>query len=142
VGKRRKYCELQYEFAMRLNLKPEQIAAKRQTKNEMRLPVQIKSADSALFLPMYVIGGGVASAWDAFAPSMLNELRARSFVYTATGSPEDGAADKTIRNESVPRQGTVNTPASLGSGAVLLGAARLPMIAATNQVLEAKSQKV
>ena len=35
-------------------------------------------------LPIYVIGGGVASAWDAFAPTMMEEVRKRSFVYAAT----------------------------------------------------------
>src|SRR4051812_22172111 len=33
---------------------------------------------------MYVIGGGVSSSWDAFAPALLDELRNRSFVYRAT----------------------------------------------------------
>ena len=39
---------------------------------------------NALNLPIYVIGGGVASAWDAFAPTMMEEVRKRSFVYAAT----------------------------------------------------------
>ncbi len=30
---------------------------------------------NALNLPIYVIGGGVASAWDAFAPAMMEEIR-------------------------------------------------------------------
>src|SRR5438105_1745773 len=34
--------------------------------------------------PMYVLGGGVASAWDAFAPAMLEEIRVRSYIYKAT----------------------------------------------------------
>ena len=73
---------------------------------------------NGLNLPMYVIGGGAESAWDAFAPSMFEELQARSVVYAATnpdGTPT--AAGKTII-----------TRAMLGSGAGLLGAARLPVI--------------
>src|SRR5260370_14155500 len=34
--------------------------------------------------PMYVIGGGVASAWEAFSPSMFEELPVRSYIYKAT----------------------------------------------------------
>jgi hypothetical protein len=37
---------------------------------------------------MFVIGGGVSSAWDAFAPTMFEELRVRSLVYSAT-APDD-----------------------------------------------------
>ena len=43
---------------------------------------------NALNLPMYVVGGGVSSAWEAFAPSMFDELRKRSFVYAATAPPD------------------------------------------------------
>jgi glucokinase len=41
-----------------------------------------------LNLDMFVIGGGVCSAWDAYAPNMFAELRARSLVYAAT-TPDD-----------------------------------------------------
>ena len=40
---------------------------------------------NTLNLPLYVIGGGVAEAWPLFAPSMLEELRRRSYVF-AEGS--------------------------------------------------------
>ena len=43
---------------------------------------------NVLNMDMFVIGGGVASAWDAFAPQMFAELRERSLVYAAT-APED-----------------------------------------------------
>jgi len=33
---------------------------------------------------MYVIGGGVSGGWDAFAPTMMREIQARSFVFKAT----------------------------------------------------------
>src|SRR5579863_7349685 len=39
-------------------------------------------------LEMFVIGGGVVSAWDAFAPSMFAEIRDRSLIYAAT-APDD-----------------------------------------------------
>ncbi len=74
---------------------------------------------NALNLPMFVIGGGVASAWDAFAPAMFEEIEERSFVYRAT---EPGKTGK------IERQKTIVTRALLGSDAGLFGAARLPML--------------
>lgn len=69
-------------------------------------------------LPMYVIGGGVSAAWSAFAPSMMEEIKRRSFVYAATQP-----------NAKLPaRNSTVVTHALLGSDAGLYGAARLPMM--------------
>ncbi|HZI58568.1 MAG TPA: hypothetical protein VFF39_17440, partial [Verrucomicrobiae bacterium] len=76
-------------------------------------------------IPMYVIGGGVASAWDAFAPSMMETLRKNSFVYRATAPPENAAACDL--NGGPPRF-TVISRALLGSDAGLIGAARLPML--------------
>lgn len=70
-------------------------------------------------LPMYVVGGGVASAWEAFAPAMLDELRKRSFVYAAT------APDESTRS---PGKQTIVTRALLGGDAGLFGAARLAML--------------
>ena len=46
------------------------------------LAIGIGSMINALNLPMYVIGGGVSSAWDAFAPTMFEELKVRSFIYS------------------------------------------------------------
>ena len=51
------------------------------------LGIVLSDMVNALNLPMYVIGGGVASAWEAFAPAMFEELRQRSMVYAAT-APE------------------------------------------------------
>lgn len=70
-----------------------------------------------LNLPMYVIGGGVADAWEAFSPSMLEEVRKRSFVYQATAPESKG-----------PGRKTVIAKAELGSDAGLFGAARLPLM--------------
>jgi glucokinase len=72
---------------------------------------------NALNLPMYVIGGGVASGWEAFAPAMFEELRRRSYVFVATDPEEITAA----------RKRTVITRALLGSDAGLIGAARLAL---------------
>ncbi|MBI2681712.1 MAG: ROK family protein [Acidobacteriales bacterium] len=83
------------------------------------LGIAVAAFVNALNLPMYVIGGGVSAAWDAFAPKMMETIRARSFVYKATNP------------ESQPLQqgkSTIVTRALLGSDAGLLGAARLPMV--------------
>ena len=87
---------------------------------------------NVLNLDMYVLGGGVSSAWDAFAPNMFEELRERSLVYAATAPPdplrsgslgkEEGAAAQT---ESRSKRKTIITRALLGSDAGLYGAARL-----------------
>jgi glucokinase len=76
---------------------------------------------NALNLPIYVIGGGVSSAWEAFSPALFQELQQRSFVYRAT-APDPTAAG---------RNRTIVTRALLGSDAGLVGAARLPMMIGT-----------
>jgi glucokinase len=84
------------------------------------LGIVLASLVNALNLSMYLVAGGVASAWEAFAPSMFEELRCRSLVYTATtpaAQPHPAAST-----------GTRVTRALLGSDAGLYGAARLPMI--------------
>jgi glucokinase len=83
-------------------------------------------------LPMYVVGGGVASAWDAFAPAMLETVRKNSFVYRATAPAENarGVEGSNVPDDVLPaRRTTIITRALLGSDAGLIGAARLPMIA-------------
>ncbi len=84
------------------------------------LGVVIAGLVNTLNLPMFVIGGGVSSAWDAFAPKMMEEIRSRSFVYAAT-APDAGVP-------SPARKKTIITRALLGSDAGLYGAARLPML--------------
>ena len=82
-------------------------------------------------LPMYVIGGGVSSAWDAFAPTMMERLRTNSFVYRATAPLETapGVEGSKVPDDVLPaRRTTIITRALLGSDAGLMGAARLPMI--------------
>jgi len=75
--------------------------------------------------PMYLIGGGVSSAWDAFAPSMMETVRRNSFVYRATAPTENTLSGHTTTSSGR----TIIALAQLGSDAGLVGAARLPMIA-------------
>ncbi|HKD86487.1 MAG TPA: ROK family protein [Terriglobales bacterium] len=93
------------------------------------LAIGIGSMINALNLPMYVIGGGVSSAWDAFAPAMFEELKFRSFIYSIT------APDKVKPGE----KHTVVTIALMGSDAGLYGAARLPMMAPAAQTETVRS---
>jgi glucokinase len=101
------------------------------------LGIVLATLVSSLNLPIYVIGGGVASAWDAFAPSIFEELRSRSMVYAAT-APQDTLYDtSTVKQgasalvEPGPGPKTIITRALLGSDAGLYGAARLAMITKT-----------
>jgi glucokinase len=86
------------------------------------LGIGIGAMVNALNLPMYVIGGGVSSSWDAFAPTMFEEMKFRSSIYSLT-SPDRVGHDK----------GTIVTRALLGSDAGLYGAARLPMLEGFSQ---------
>lgn len=81
------------------------------------LAIAMADMINALNLPMYVIGGGAASGWEAFAPAMFEELRKRSYVFVATDPEEITAA----------RKRTVITRALLGSDAGLIGAAKLAL---------------
>ncbi len=70
-----------------------------------------------LNLPLYVIGGGVAKAWNLFAPTMLQTLTQFSYVYRLTQYHD---------SDHVQGNRTHVVPASLGSQAGLLGASMLP----------------
>jgi glucokinase len=84
---------------------------------------------NALNLPMYVVGGGVASAWDAFAPSLFEELEQRSMVYAATSpKPVNGRQGASAHVQPSGRTQTIVTRSLLGSDAGLFGAARLPLM--------------
>lgn len=85
-----------------------------------------------LNLDMFVIGGGVSSAWDAFAPNMFEELRERCMVYAATAPAnplEVGRAQQregaSLQTTSSTERKTIITRALLGSDAGLYGAARV-----------------
>ncbi len=93
------------------------------------LAIGIGGMVNALNLPMYVIGGGVASAWDAFAPTMFAELKVRSFIYSVT------APDRVEQGQ----KHTVITIALMGSDAGLYGAARLPMLGPVAQTEAVRS---
>jgi glucokinase len=80
---------------------------------------------NVLDLEMFVIGGGVVNAWDAFAPRMFAELRERSLVYAAS-APEDPTVSKQGASAQIANytsKKTIITQALLGSDAGLYGAA-------------------
>jgi glucokinase len=77
---------------------------------------------NTLNLPLYVVGGGLANAWDLFAPSLFVELRHRSYVYRLT---EPGSS---IANSN-KSPGTLMIAAELGADSGLLGACILPYTA-------------
>src|SRR5277367_5877563 len=93
------------------------------------LGIVISALVNSLNLPIYVIGGGVSSAWEAFSPTIFEELRRRSFVYAAT-APHDSSIATAKEGASAltaPGSGpkTIITRALLGGDAGLYGAARL-----------------
>jgi glucokinase len=73
-----------------------------------------------LNLPLYVVGGGVASSWDLLSPSLFSELERRSYVYALTAEGRPAA-------RAMPGGGTHVLPAMLGPEAGLLGACLLPL---------------
>jgi glucokinase len=94
------------------------------------LGITLSNLVNALNLPMYVVGGGVSSAWEAFAPSVFEELRHRCMVYAATAPPSQATGEHgaSAQVESLTSRNTIITRALLGSDAGLYGAARLPMV--------------
>lgn len=92
------------------------------------LGIVLSGMVNALNLPMYVIGGGVSSAWDAFAPTIFEELRERSMVYAATAPEPSSGQGASGRVEPRGSRKTIITRALLGSDAGLYGAARLPQV--------------
>ena len=72
-------------------------------------------------LPLYVIGGGVVSGWDLFAPRMFEELRRLSYIYGLTEPSVD---------QGFTTGKTYVVPAATGPDAGLLGAAMLPYLEA------------
>ena len=99
------------------------------------LGIVLSAMVNSLNLPTYVIGGGVSSAWEAFSPSIFEELRQRSMVYAATAPPDPLATNQGASALVKPGPGhkTIITRALLGSDAGLYGAARLAMMAETNR---------
>jgi glucokinase len=85
------------------------------------LGVGIANLINVLDLPMVVVGGGVAGAWELFAPAMFRTVREFSVVYRL--------ATPSQVNTLEPDR-TFIRPAKLGSQAGLLGAALLPRLVA------------
>jgi len=75
------------------------------------LGIGLASLVNTLNLPLYVLGGGLAGAWDLFSPALFEELERRSYVYRLTGGK------------------TQVVTAQLGPDAGLLGACLLPFAA-------------
>ena len=110
------------------------------------LGIMLAGIVNVLNLDMYVLGGGVVSAWDAYAAPMFDELRTRSLVYAST-APDDPVtnqpptnqpltnnpltnerakeAGNSLQQESSAVRKTIITRAQLGSDAGLYGAARV-----------------
>jgi glucokinase len=95
------------------------------------LGIVLSAMVNSLNLPIYVVGGGVASAWESFAPTVFDELRHRCMVYAATAPPDPlaSASGASAHVDPGPGRKTIITRALLGSDAGLYGAARLPMVA-------------
>ncbi len=94
------------------------------------LGMAVSDLINVLNLPMYIIGGGISSAWESFAPYLFEELRLRSAVYTATATPVVPEPTGALM-ESEQGTKTIVTRALLGSEAGLYGAARLPVVTAS-----------
>jgi glucokinase len=80
------------------------------------LGIALANLINAFNLSTYIVGGGVAKAWDRFSPAMFRELHERSIVFRAGEQEKRGY------------RATLVTPALLQDRAGILGAARLPMI--------------
>jgi glucokinase len=93
------------------------------------LGIALATMVNGLNLEMYVIGGGVCSAWEAFSPTIFEELRQRAMVYAATAPADPLRMPSGASGQKEPGSGrtTIITRALLGSDAGLFGAARLPM---------------
>jgi glucokinase len=93
------------------------------------LGICIANLVNAFNLNMYVVGGGAASAWEAFSPALFEELRQRSLVYVATApaSPLSSGVGASGHAEADASTKTIITRALLGSDAGLYGAAQLPL---------------
>ena len=94
------------------------------------LGLAIAAMINTLNMPLYVIGGGVSSAWDAFAPAMFDEVRKRSFVYAGTTADNGSGLGGRQRFTRIVQ-------ATLGGDGGLFGAARLPILQAAQTAITA-----
>jgi glucokinase len=88
------------------------------------LAIAVADLVNSLNLPIYVIGGGVSNAWEVFAPSMFEELRARCMVPVTAESDQK----RDSRQSGKPLETTIAKRSLLGADAGIYGAARLPVI--------------
>jgi glucokinase len=110
-------ARLVYEHAMRGDAVAKQVFER----VGRALGIAIANMVNTLNLPLYVIGGGVSGAWEAFCPALFDEVRKRSFVYAwTTGVDGKGVGGR--------QRSTRITRALLGGDGGLSGAARLPML--------------
>jgi glucokinase len=84
------------------------------------LGIGIANLINILDLPMIVVGGGVASAWELFAPAMFRAVREYSVIYRLVAPTQLMTMEKNC---------TFIRPALLGPSAGLMGAALLPRLA-------------
>src|ERR1039458_2336507 len=72
-------------------------------------------------------GGGVSSAWDAFAPAMFAEVRRRSFVYAGTTAEDGGGlGGRAAGNATLPAAGAEAGNAPLPAAGAVADNAPLP----------------
>ena len=112
-----------YELAMAGDAASQQIFRRMGT----ALGIAVADLINIFNLPIYVIGGGVAASWDAFAPAMFDAVRKYSYIYRATApSPAEQVVKAGPHAE--PSTGkTMIARALLGGDAGLIGAGRLPV---------------
>lgn len=93
------------------------------------LGICIANLVNAFNLNMYVVGGGVSSAWEAFSPFIFEEVRQRSMIYAATAPASPHTVGQGASGQVGPEgtTKTIITRALLGSDAGLYGAAQLSM---------------
>src|SRR5882724_5996029 len=72
------------------------------------LGICIANLVNAFNLPMYVVGGGVASAWEAFSPFIFEQLRQRCLVYAVT-APRSSLSDGHGSSGQVESEGPTRT---------------------------------
>jgi glucokinase len=89
------------------------------------LGLSLAALVNTLNLPLYVIGGGVAQAWDLFSPKMFEELHHRSYIYRFTDGSVDAQGHRNAK--------TYVEQAELGAESGILGACLLPFtVSASN----------
>lgn len=71
-----------YTLALAGNLRAQQCF----TSMGRALGIALANLINVFNFPLYLLSGGVAPAWDLFAPAMLNEVKERSFTFSRTSA--------------------------------------------------------